>query len=55
MKRLPIKWEKMFENDATDEGIKFKIYKELIQYQKIQTTQSKNEQKISISISPKKT
>ena len=30
MKRQPIKWEKMFENDATDEMIKFKIYKELI-------------------------
>ena len=30
MKRQPIKREKMFENDATDEMIKFKLYKELI-------------------------
>ena len=27
----PVEWEKIFANDATDEGLIFKIYKELIQ------------------------
>ena len=30
-KRQPTKWEKMFANDMTDEGLIFKIYKKLIQ------------------------
>ena len=27
MKRQPTKWEKIFANDATDEGLIFKMYK----------------------------
>ena len=46
-------WEKIFANDVnvTDKGLTSKIYKQLIQFDnnnnnKIQTTQSKNGQKI---------
>ena len=31
MKRQPMEWEKIFANDATDNGLIFKIYKQLIQ------------------------
>ena len=31
MKRKPREWEKIFANDATDKGLLFKIYKQLIQ------------------------
>ena len=30
-KRQPTEWEKTFANDATDKGLIFKIYKQLIQ------------------------
>ena len=53
MKRQPMDWEKIFANDVnvTDKGLTSKIYKQLIQFDnnnnnKIQTTQSKNGQKI---------
>ena len=31
MKRQPSEWEKIFANEATDKGLIFKIYKQLIQ------------------------
>ena len=31
MKRQPTNWEKIFANDATDKGLVFRIYKQLIQ------------------------
>ena len=55
-------WKKLFANDVnvTDKGLTSKTYKQLIQFNnnnnnKIQTTQSKNGQKIQLDISPKKT
>ena len=55
-------WKKLFANDVnvTDKGLTSQTYKQLIQFNnnnnnKIQTTQSKNGQKIQLDISPKKT
>ena len=31
MKRQPTEWEKIFANEATDEGLNSKIYKQLMQ------------------------
>ena len=46
-KRPSTEWEKIFANEVTDKGLISKIYKQLMQlYVKIQTTQSKNGQKI---------
>ena len=50
MKRQPTNWEKIFANDAADEGLISKIYKQFIQLnmktnKQQQTTQSKNGQK----------
>ena len=42
MKSQPIKWEKIFVNDVTDKELISKIYKEFIQQNQKQTTQSKN-------------
>ena len=47
MKRQPTDWEKIFANDATDQGLISKIYKQFIWLnikKKKNTTQSKNEQ-----------
>ena len=62
MKRQPMDWKKLFANDVnvTDKGLTSQTYKQLIQFNnnnnnKIQTTQSKNGQKIQLDISPKKT
>ena len=33
MERQPTEWEKIFANDATDRGLIFKIYKQLLQIQ----------------------
>ena len=46
MKIQPTEWEKIFANNGTDKGLSSKIYKQLIQLNKKQTTQSKNGQKI---------
>ena len=45
MKRQLSEWEKIFANDATDMDLIFKIYKQLIQLNNKNTTQSKNGQK----------
>ena len=31
IKRQPTEWEKIFANDISDKGLKYKIYKELVQ------------------------
>ena len=34
MKRLPTEWEKMFANEAADNGLLYKIYKQFMQLNK---------------------
>ena len=45
VKRQPSEWEKMIANDITDTGLISKIYKQLIQPNTRETTQSKSGKK----------
>ena len=45
VKRQPSEWEKIIANETTDNGLISKIYKQLIQQQEKQTTQSKSGKK----------
>ena len=42
VKRLSSEWEKIIANETTDKGLIFKIYKQLIQLNARETTQSKS-------------
>ena len=60
MKRQPKEWEKIFANSATDKGLIYKVYKQLIQpngnnNNKPQTIQLKNGQKTDIDVAPEET
>ena len=56
VKRHPSEWKKIIAKETTDNGLIFKIYKQLIHsIPEKQTTQSKSGKKTETAISPKKT
>ena len=55
MKRQPTEWENIFATEETSKGFISKIYNQFIGFnEKKKKTQSTNEQKTQIDISPKK-
>ena len=45
LKRQPLEWEKIIANETTDKGLILEIYKQLIQINTRNTTQSKSGRK----------
>ena len=52
IKRQSTEWEKIFANNATDEGLISDIYKHFMQFN-IKKNQQKNDWKTQIDVSPK--